>query len=368
MPWSPAEPYNALPALPPATEIETKRVLKAVVAARSSLAALNASCETLPDPHVLINAITLLEAKSSSEIENIVTTNDAMFLYADPARSKQADPATREALRYRTALERGMESITQRPLSARTAQEICTTLAGRAMTVRNLPGTFISSSTSYNPRYTPPTGSTVIRDHLSHWEKFIHTDTDLDPLLRMSMAHYQFEAIHPFADGNGRTGRILNILLLATYELLTYPVLYLSERIIETKNDYYDTLLRVTSHNEWEAWNLYMLEAIKVTADRTLVTSRHIHTLQQDFHKYLREATGTVNADLLALLFVKPYCRITDVMEACRVSRPTASGMLKALLPSGRLHKEKLGREALFVNVPLMRVLARAEAFPGTTN
>ena len=219
MPFEPTKPYNTLPSLPPQAEIESRAVLKACIEARAALAELKQAGALIPNQAVLINSIPLLEAQASSEIENIVTTTDRLFQFADD-REALADPATKEALRYRTALREGFESLAKHPLSTRTAVEICCTIKGVDMDVRRTPGTALVNERSGELIYTPPEGEALIRDKLANWEQFLHEAEDIDPLVRMAIGHYQFEAIHPFTDGNGRTGRVLNLLYLVDKGLL----------------------------------------------------------------------------------------------------------------------------------------------------
>lgn len=244
MTWRPDVPYNALPALPPlGLELEPKPVLKATIEARAALTTVAQAGLRLPNPEVLISAVPLLEAQASSEIENIVTTADELFKHAQVGGG---DHATKEALRYRSALFAGLDDIRDRPLTAATASHICSVLHGREMTVRALPGTRIGNPTTGMVLYSPPEGRDLLLQKLGEWECFIHREDDLDPLVRMALAHYQFEAIHPFHDGNGRTGRVLNILILIEAGLLEAPILYLSRAIIARKNDYYRLLRAVT--------------------------------------------------------------------------------------------------------------------------
>ena len=359
MPWTATEPYNDLPALPPSIEIETKRVLKATVEARAALAALDQAARRIPNPTVLINSIPLLEAQASSEIENIVTTADELFKFAQD-ESAATSPETKETLRYRTALFRGIATMRTRPLSMTTAIEVCSIIHSRDMTIRSIPGTYIGNPSSKRAIYTPPAGDKTIRDKLANWEQFIHTANGLDPLVSLAVAHYQFEAIHPFADGNGRTGRILNILMLIRSELLQQPILYLSRYIIDHRNDYYRLLLEVTANGAWEEWILFILEGVRQTARSTVEKIDAIHELQVGTQEKIRSVTtGGANADLLAVLFEQPYCRIANVMSQCRVSRPTATGWLNALVGAGTLSDIKVGRERLFINTAFLRLLTR---------
>ncbi|MDP2096490.1 MAG: Fic/DOC family N-terminal domain-containing protein, partial [Hydrogenophaga sp.] len=242
--WHPEQPHNQLSALPPAHELESRAVLKACIEARAALAELKQAAELIPNQAMLINTIPLLEAKDSSEIENIVTTTDQLFQYAQG--HDNADPATKEALRYRTALHQGFQSLKSRPLCTATAVEVCRTLKGVDMDIRRTPGTQLANDRTGEVVYTPPEGEARLRDMLANWERFLHNQTELDPLIRMAVGHYQFEAIHPFTDGNGRTGRVLNILYLIQEELLNLPILYLSRHVIAHKADYYRLLLSVT--------------------------------------------------------------------------------------------------------------------------
>lgn len=235
-------------------------MLKATVEARTALATLAQAGQLLPNPNILIHAVPLLEAQASSEIENIVTTADELFKHVD---SGGGDHATKEALRYRRALFAGVESIRNRPLTAATAARICSELQGRDMAVRAVPGTRIANPVTREIVYAPPEGADLIREKLSAWERFVHLGDDLDPLVRMAVAHYQFEAIHPFHDGNGRTGRVINILMLIEAGLLRDPILYLSRAIIARKNDYYRLLRAVTAEDAWIDWILYMLDVVR---------------------------------------------------------------------------------------------------------
>jgi Fic family protein len=212
-PFNPARPLNWLPKLRPKAALETAAILKVCIGARAALAELKATGELIPNQAILINTIPLLEARASSEIENIVTTADQLFRFADEPGS-QADPATKEALRYRTALHRGHQSLAKRPLSTATAIEVCATIRGIDVGIRKVPGTALTSLTAGTVIYTPPDGESRLRNLLANWERYLHEAVDVDPVIRMAVGHYQFEAIHPFADGNGRTGRVLNLLFL----------------------------------------------------------------------------------------------------------------------------------------------------------
>lgn len=324
-----------------------------------ALATLSAASHQLPNPTVLIHTVPLLEAQASSEIENIVTTADELLKHAD---SGGGDHATKEALRYRSGLFAGLSEIKERPLSARTAAMICSVIQGRDMDIRTVPGTRIANPATGEIVYAPPEGEERVRNKLTDWERFIHADDDLDPLVRMAVAHYQFEAIHPFHDGNGRTGRVLNILMLIGAGLLDEPILYLSRSIIARKNDYYRLLRSTTAEGSWIDWILFMLDAVRESARSTVTRIGLIQSCQEAIAERARTASpGGRDAQFLAVLFEQPYCRISTVVERCAVSRQTASTWLHSLVEIGLLHDVKVGRERLFVNHEFLQVLTRPD-------
>jgi len=353
-------PYNDLPQLPPGDEVETKAVLRACIEARAAVAELKQAGKLLPNQAVLINTIPLLEARASSEIENIVTTTDRLFQFAEPDMEAQADPATREALRYRTALRHGVEWLEKKPLTTATAVAVCRTLLGVRLEVRRVPGTALVNQQTGQVVYTPPEGEALLRQLLANWERYLHEEDGVDPLIRMAVGHYQFEAIHPFTDGNGRTGRILNLVYLVEQGLLEMPVLYLSRAIIRSKEQYYRRLLAVTTDGAWEDWIVYMLQALRETALWTTERIHAIRMLLEETAGYARtKAAGAYSRELVELLFVQPYCRIRNVVEAGIAQRQTAAVYLKELAAAGILEEVKVGREKLFINPRLMRLLTR---------
>jgi Fic family protein len=359
MTFDPSRPFNDLPDLPPAVDIETKTVLKACVGARAALAALRQATALIPNPAVLINTIPLLEAQASSEIENIVTTTDTLFRHAQ-LESLAPDPATKEALRYRTALRDGFESLKHRPLTTRTAEEVCSTIKDVHMTVRKVPGTRLGNDATGDVIYTPPEVESRLRDKLANWERFIHDSRDIDPVIRMAVAHYQFEAIHPFTDGNGRTGRILNLLMLVEQGLLDQPVLYLSRYIIKNKAAYYDGLIAVTKHDAWEPWILYMLRAVESTAEWTMAKIEAVGRLVEHTADYARKAMPKqYSRELIDLIFVQPYCRIENVVDAEIAKRQTASTYLHQLKKVGVLQEKQLGTHKLFLNMRFRSLLTQ---------
>jgi len=356
--WRAEQPWNGLPKLPPKDELETKGVLKQCINARSALAELKQAALLIPNPAMLINTLPLLEARASSAIENIVTTADKLFqhLQADGG----ADPATKEALRYRRALLEGVNALKRRPLVTRTAEMVCTHIKGVEMAVRKVPGTVLASGASGEIVYTPPAGEALIRDLLANWEKFLHEEKSLDPLIRMAVAHYQFEVIHPFTDGNGRTGRVLNSLFLVEQGLLTLPILYLSRHIIAHKADYYRLLLGVTREGAWEPWLLFVLRGVEETAGWTTGKIGAVRKLSAGTTAYVRRALPKIySRELVDLIFEQPYCRIADLVAAGIAGRQAASRYLKALASAGVLREQAIGKEKLFVHPRLMSLLTR---------
>src|SRR5215216_4310514 len=322
--WGPDKPYNEIPLLPPKVDLETKAILKQCIQARAALAELKGAAELIPNPSILINTLPLLEAQASSEIENILTTTDRLFQFRE--LNAQADPATKEALRYTRALLDGYQAVQKRPLATRTAEEICTRIKGVQMQVRRAPGTALANERTGEIVYTPPEGEDLLRSLLANWERFLHEATDLDPLIRMAVAHYQFEAIHPFTDGNGRTGRVLNSLYLIHENLLTLPILYLSRYIIEYKSEYYRLLQAVTCEQVWEEWILFILQGVEATAQWTMAKIEAIRQLAQHTADYVRQARPKIySRELVDLIFELPYCRIQNVVDAKLAERQAAS-------------------------------------------
>ena len=356
--WVPDKPYNRLPTLPPGDELESKVVLKRCIVARAALAELKQAAELIPNQTMLINTIPLLEARASSEIENIVTTTDKLFQHAQA--EGQADPATKEALRYRTALRQGFHSLAEKPLCTSTAVEICRTLKGAAMDIRCTPGTQLVNDRTGEVIYTPPEGENILRVLLANWERFLHNETELDPLIRMAVGHYQFEAIRPFIDGNGRTGRVINILYLIQEGLLSLPILYLSRHIIARKADYYRLLLDVTRHQAWEEWVIFMLEAVAETANWTTAKINAIRKLADHTSEYVQACRPKIyRRELVDVIFEQPYCRIANLVEKNLAQRQAASRYLKDLVAIGVLQEVASGRDKLFIHPKLLQLVTR---------
>jgi Fic family protein len=354
--WRPTQPYNALPPLPPAGEIETKAVLKRCVAARAALAALDQATSLIPDQGILLSAFPTLEAQASSEIENIVTTTAELFEHL--SAEQRASPVIREALRYRAALLAGFRELESRPICTRLAEIVCSEIKGTVMAVRRTPGTALRSDRSGDVIYTPPEGEQALRDLLANWERFLNEPGELDPLVRMAIGHSQFEAIHPFTDGNGRTGRVLNSLFLVSQGLIRQPVLYLSREIIADKDRYYRLLHGVTTDGAWAPWVEFMLECVERTSTWTTDKVAAMRLLQQRTARFAQErCPSAYSHELVSLIFERPYLRIADIVEAGIAKRQTASIYAKAMVDAGILEERAAGQAKLFVNARLMRLL-----------
>ncbi len=356
--WKASEPHQSLTLLPPPeVNIESKAILKRCITARAALAELKQAAELIPNQTVLINIMPLLEARASSEIENIVTTTDRLFQFGQ--NEEHADPATKEALRYSHALLKAFKSLSKRPLSTLTAEQVCSTIKGVEMTVRKVPGTELINKKTGEVIYTPPVGESLLRSLLGNWEKFLHDERDIDPLIRLALAHYQFEAIHPFTDGNGRTGRILNSLFLIQEGLLTLPILYLSRYLIQEKENYYRLLLDITTQQSWEEWILFVLKGIEVTSTWTKDKIEAIRKLMVHTTEYVqKEAPKIYSYELVSLIFELPYCRIQNAQKAGIGGRQAASRYLKTLVKLNVLNEMSVGREKLFIHPKFMRLLS----------
>jgi Fic family protein len=350
--WKPEIAYNDLPELPPMVDLNTTKIFKALIKARSALSGLNQASVQLPNPNILLGNLVMLESQASSEIENIVTTTDELFKANNTVMPDNISLELKETLNYRKALFSGYESMKDKVLSSNTAKLICSEIRGYDVGFRTMPGTYIGNPKLEKIFYTPPDNKNTIIKKLSNWENFMHNEIDLDPLVKMSILHYQFEAIHPFLDGNGRTGRILNILELVQFGLLKYPILYLSKYVIENKSKYYSLLNDVTKCGKWEEWVLFMIEAVEVASSITLHKITNIIELINSTKNRIDDIR------LLELIFEKPYCRISDIELQCKLSRPTATKILNNLVKNNILVFEKSGRENIYINRRLMRILS----------
>lgn len=355
---NPNQPYNDLPLLPPEIELENVAILKKAIAANKALAELKGAVKSIPNQGILVNGIVLQEARLSSEIENIVTTNDELYRAAADEKLA-ANPHAKEVLLYRQALWHGFTSLKKKPLATNLFIEIAEIIKGRNIGIRKVPGTKIANSKG-EAIYTPPEGESVIRDKLSNLEKFLHADDGIDPLIKLAALHYQFEAIHPFVDGNGRTGRIINILFLVEKGLLDTPILFLSHYILRTKPSYYAGLRNVTERNAWADWVMYMLEAIETTALETQQRVTGINNAMEKAQELVKaKAPKIYSKDLIEVIFEHPYCKIRFLEEAGLAKRQTAGAYLQTLEEIGLLRSIKMGREQYFINEELVKVLSK---------
>lgn len=360
--FDPSKPFNDLPTLPPPIElIETNEILKKCIDARVALAELKQAADLIPNASVLVNALPLLEARASSEIENIVTTTDKLFEFADIAEER-ADAATKEALRYRTALFEGTKMVQRGMLTTDMAIQICSTIKDIELDIRDDSGTKLSNRNTGQVIYTPPVGQKRLQKKLENWQSFMHREAEIDPLVRMAIQHYQFEAIHPFTDGNGRTGRILNIVFLVKEGLLDSPILYLSRFIIRHKGDYYRLLMEVTQKGAWGPWISFMLTGVEETCSWTTDKIKAIRELMQHTSEYVQHQLPKIYSwELVVALFKQPYCRINNLVTAGVAKRQTASTYLKQLCDLGVLKELKSGRETLFVHPKYIELLTGEE-------
>lgn len=340
-----------------ASRFDTPVILKKLASSSRRLAELKGVAASIPNQGILINALGLQEAKDSSEIENIVTTHDELFKGdADP--DAFSNPATKEVLRYRQALRVGFERVRASGLlTANHIVEVQRELERNQAGFRKLPGTALKDGAGRTV-YTPPQDPGDIVTLMRGLERFINEPDllDVDPLIKMALVHHQFESIHPFYDGNGRTGRIVNVLYLVKEGLLDIPVLYLSRHIVQTKVDYYRLLQAVRDQDAWEAWVLYMLEAVEATAQQTIHTVQAIKAALMDYKHRIRAAHKFYSQDLINNLFNHPYTKIDFVMRDLNISRMTATKYLEALAPDF-VQKQKIGRSNYYVNVALSQIL-----------
>ena len=345
--------------LPINQDLETKKVLKKIVSANRALAELKGAVRSIPNQTILINALSLQEAKDSSEIENIVTTHDE--LYRASIHAAHVSHQAKEVQRYREALYRGFDLVAKHKLLLkRDIVEIQQVLENNDAGIRTQSGTMLKNDKTGEVIYMPPQNHEDIQRLMDNLEKYIN-DTEMDeydPLVKMAIIHHQFESIHPFYDGNGRTGRIINILYLMLQGLLDMPVLYLSSYIIKNKADYYRLLNEVRTDDAWEEWIIYMLDGIEKTSIQSIKIIGEITELMQEYKSVLREGLPKIySKDLLELLFKHPYTKINFLVDELGVTRKTATSHLRAIEKLGILESIKVGREVYFVNKKLFQLL-----------
>lgn len=352
---------NSLVKLPPNVDLETKYVLKQLARSHRSLAELKGFSEMIPNKNILINAITINEAKDSSEIENIVTTHDELF--KTMSRENYSSPSAKEVVNYRSALWKGYESIKENNfLSTNMIIDIHDIIEPNKGGIRKLPGTVLKNEITGEIIYTPPSGKEEIISYLDNLEQYINNDyDDIDALIKLAVIHYQFECIHPFYDGNGRAGRIINVLYLVLKELLDSPILYLSKFIIRNKSSYYGLLQSVTNGGKWEEWILFILQAVEETAEETLLLVKEINILLEKTAEEIREKLpGIYSRELINLIFFEFYTKTSYIEEGLNISRKTASKYLNNLEEEGFLVSEKIGRERIYLNKELFKIVKDA--------
>ncbi len=349
---------NMLKILPPTADIETKRILKQLSKTNRSLAELKGFSDTIPNKNILINAILINEAKDSSEIENIVTTHDE--IYRALSLDSFSNPAAKEVISYRAALWHGFNLISEhKVITTNMIIEIQSIVEGNQAGIRKLPGTVLKNGRTGEVVYTPPTNEVEIRKLLSNLENYINEDDMLvDPLIKLAVIHYQFESIHPFYDGNGRTGRIVNILYLVLKDLIESPILYLSKYIINNKLEYYNLLQEVRTKENWEDWIIYILKGVEETSRETLEIARRINKEVQLMTNEIKEKLPRLySKELIDLLFFEFYTKTRFIQEGLSVTRKTAASYLNTLEKEGILVSEKIGKERIYQNKRLFDIV-----------
>lgn len=354
--------FNNLPLLPPKQSlVETISILKQESKSAVALAELKGLTKTLPNPNILINAVILKEAQASSGIENVITTQDKLYqaLYA---KSAKPDIATKEVLRYRESLLKGTLLIKEKGfLNTNGIISIQKELEENNAGLRRLPGTALVNDLTNEVIYTPPDNFDAISALMKNLEAYINNDEDdVSPLIKLAIQHYQFESIHPFYDGNGRTGRIINVLYLILKGLLNEPVLYLSSYIIQNKGDYYRLLQEVRTKDNWEDWILYMLKGIEQTALSAIEQINKINHLFTETQKLVQEKLPRIySKDLIEQLFIHPYCKIEFLVNNLGIERKTASRYLSSLEELGVLKSQQKGKEVIYINTKLYNLLQK---------
>lgn len=358
--FDPGKPANNLALIPPVINFETTSIFKQLTKSAVALAELKGLVNTLPNPYILLNAIILQEAEASSEIENVITTQDKLYQALNSQSQSNIDPATKEVLRYREALLHGLKFVNKKGfLNTNCIVEIQSILEENSAGIRKLPGTTLTNTRTGKVIYTPPDNHASIVKLLKNLEDYINVDQDdISSLIKIAVQHYQFESIHPFYDGNGRTGRIINILYLILKGELEQPILYLSKYIIDNKADYYRLLQEVRTKNVWEEWVLFILKGIEVTANETKIQINKINKLFSKTENLIKEKNAKIyNKELLELLYEHPYSKVEYVTKRLEVSRITATKYLQNLVDLNILEIKQVWKENLYINKELFKLL-----------
>lgn len=341
-------------------DLKTPKIFEALNEATRSLAELKGLASSIPNQHILINAITINEAKDSSAIENIVTTHDSIYKVLTESGFKEE--AAKEVVDYRSAIWRGYEIIKEKGfISTNVLVELQSMIEPNKTGIRKTPGTNLVNSKTGEIIYTPPQAESEIRDLLKNLEDYINNNGDeVDPLIKMALIHYQFETIHPFYDGNGRTGRILNVLYLVLNNLLTSPILYLSNYINKSKDTYYKLFNEFRENNKYEEWIIYILKGIEVTSKNTIDLIKQIQNEMESYkEEFMTKLPKIYSDELLYSLFYEVYTRINYIENRCGVTRQTATTYLNSLVDNGLLEYEKVGRESIYKNTRLINLLKK---------
>lgn len=347
--------------LPPDIELETKQILRKAASSHRYLAELKGISATIPNQAILINTLSLQEAKDSSAIENIITTHDDLYR-EDIFPEYASNAAAKEVGRYVSALKKGYMAVSKTGLlTANDIIDIQTELEAQRSGFRKLPGTELRNEQTGETVYIPPQNHQEIVTLMSNLEKYLNEthESDLDDLIKMALIHYQFESIHPFYDGNGRTGRIINVLFLVLKDLLNTPVLYLSRYIVKNKVTYYSLLQKVRDEDAWEEWILFMLDAVEQTSKQTIDTIHAIAKAIQQYKHFIRAKYKFYSQDLINNLFFHPYTKIEFVIRDIGVSRNTASKYLDTLCDDGLLEKRKINTTNYYINTALYNILTK---------
>ena len=371
-----SETYT-IPTLPLPYDLETKEVLKQVNRANRKLAELKGVAQTIPNERILISSLTLQEAKDSSAVENIVTTQDDLYRAGLDTSYQFINAATKEVLFYREAINEGFQMVRNKDiLTLNDIKRVQEVLEQNSAGFRTTPGTQLKRENDGAVVYTPPQDGQEIIGFMANLEQFINDGdmSQLDPLIKMAIIHHQFESIHPFYDGNGRTGRIINILYLVITGLLDLPILYLSRYITRNKGDYYHLIQAIRDKNtdnaaEWVAWILFMLKGVETTAEDTILLVKNIGSLMAEYKGVIRPDFGSkYNHELLNGLFYHPYTKIDHVVHNMQVSRQTAAKYLDRIVALGLLRKEKMGKENYYINTKLMNLFIEFGKYEPTDN
>jgi len=341
-------------------DLKTSRIFESLNEASRALAELKGFASSIPNQHILINAITINEAKDSSAIENIVTTHDSIYKVLTQSGFKEA--AAKEVVDYRSAIWHGYEIINEKGfISTNILVEIQAIIEPNKTGIRKTPGTNLVNSITDKVIYTPPQQESEIRDLLKNLEDYINNfDDGIDPLIKMALIHYQFESIHPFYDGNGRTGRILNVLYLVLNKLIDSPILYLSNYINKNKSDYYKLFNEFRENNNYEDWIIYILKGIEETSKNTIELIKQIQSEMESYkEEFMVKLPKIYSDELLYSLFFEVYTRINYIEDRCGVTRQTATNYLNQLTDAGLLEYEKVGRESIYKNTRLIELLRK---------